>query len=150
MKIDAAARSAKPVRRPPLCMTFCARLYNPSIRPPAPSSSRALAMIFDLYASTVTARPYCRQMRWELSDTQSGTTSFSAPGSINGNAEGRHPLAHELAHVVQQGRAGSVVRRQAAQSAPTGIPRQFVKPVCDRFASFKERSESGMSRCLVP
>lgn len=35
---------------------------------------------------------------------------------------GQRLLAHELAHVVQQRQAGPVVRRQAAQPAPTGLP----------------------------
>ena len=50
-----------------------------------------------------------------------GTWS-STRRAIASQACGQRLLAHELAHVVQQQRAASVVRRQTAQPAPTGLP----------------------------
>ena len=58
-----------------------------------------------------------------------GALAYSVGRHVVVDAASYHPaslagqrlLAHELAHVVQQ-QAGPVVRRQAAQSAPTGLP----------------------------
>jgi hypothetical protein len=59
-----------------------------------------------------------------------GAFAYSVGRHIAVDTERRHPasvagqrlLAHELAHVVQHQQAGLVIRRQVAQSAPTGLP----------------------------
>lgn len=75
-----------------------------------------------------------------------GKDIYFAKGKFNpGSREGKHLLAHELAHVVQQGKAGELIQKQDEPSAAQVIRDNFVRRIA-RFPYQAHTRWHGLSK----